>query len=262
VSQNGSRRRQHRLPRLQRGRHGRLRHPGHRLPAGGHVIRFSDNEWNGLEIGAGGAFNTGEGGFTWAVGAAIPAGTAVEFLNVSDLTTRSVNLGALTGGTLALGNSGEAIFAFQGPSEASATNFLAAVTNNNGGFSGATTSGLLAGTGLIAGETALVLPGTTGADVAVYNAGTAFASRAEALAALNATGNWITQDATGAQDADGIAPDAPFLSAPLSPLAGATFSIGGAPAGPTLVSFTVDRASAPEGSSFTFTATLSAAAAG
>jgi hypothetical protein len=132
------------------------------LPAGT-VLRFSDNEWNGQPIGAGGAFNTGEGGITWTVGAAISAGTAIEFLNVSDLTTRSVNLGALTGGTLALGNSGEAIFAFQGPSEASATNFLAAVTNNNGGFSGATTSGLLAGTGLIAGETALVLPGTTGA---------------------------------------------------------------------------------------------------
>lgn len=230
------------------------------IPAGT-ILRFSDNEWNGQPIGAGGAFNTGEGGFTWTVGADIAAGTAVEFLNTSDAATRSVNLGTISGGTLSLGNSGEAIYAFEGPSEVVATSFVAAVTNNNGGFNGATTSGLLAGTGLAAGETALVLPLTTGADVAVYNAGTAFASRAAALAALNDPANWIAQDGTGAQDADGTAPDAPFLSAPQSPLAGAVFTLGGAPAEPALVSLVVDRASAAEGSSFTFTATLSAPAA-
>ena len=83
------------------------------LPAGS-VLRFSDNEWNGQPVGAGGAFNTGEGGFTWTLGAAIPAGTTIEFLHVSDAATRSVNLGTLSGGTLALGASAEAIYVFGG----------------------------------------------------------------------------------------------------------------------------------------------------
>ena len=49
-------------------------------------------------------------------------------------------------------------FAFIGTSESAPTTFLAAVTNTNGGFTTATGSGLLGGTGLTAGSTALVLP--------------------------------------------------------------------------------------------------------
>src|SRR5262245_32107021 len=138
--------------------------------AAGTVIRFSDNEWNGQAIGAGGAFNTGEGGLTWTNGASeLAAGTIVELLNTSSASTRSVNIGTISGGTIALGNSDESIFAFIGTSETAPTTFLAAVTNTNGGFTTATGSGLLSGTGLTAGSTALVLPRTDGADVAAYD---------------------------------------------------------------------------------------------
>jgi predicted extracellular nuclease/2',3'-cyclic-nucleotide 2'-phosphodiesterase (5'-nucleotidase family) len=230
------------------------------IPAGT-VIRFSDNEWNGLGVGAGGAFNTGEGALTWTNGVTdLPAGTVIELVRISDGGARTANIGAISGGNVALGNSGEAVFAFVGTSETAPETFLAAVTNNNGGFSGATTSGLLAGTGLVAGTSALVLPGTGGADVAVYvpaTGGASFASRDAALAAFNAAGNWIAQDASGDQSADGIAPDAPFLTN--TPLSGVAFTIA-APAAPTLASLTVDAAEKPEGATFTFTATLSAAA--
>ena len=233
------------------------------IPAGA-VIRFSDNEWNGLAIGAGGAFNTGESSFTWTNGAtALAAGAVIEFASLSDVT-RSANFGTLTGtGTnFGLANSSESVFAFVGTSETAPTQFLAAVTNNNGGFNGAITSGLLTGTGLIAGTTALVLPGIGGADIAAYSPanGASFTNRDDALAAFNNGANWLTQDASGAQDADDVTPDAPFLTDLQSPLAGVAFSIGGPPAAPALASLTVDAASRPEGESFTFTATLSSAA--
>ena len=116
--------------------------------AAGAVIRFSDNEWNGLPVGAGGAFNSGEGGLTWTnTGAEIPAGTVVELVNTSVPATRSANFGTISGGSVALGNSDESIFAFVGSSESVAETFLTAVTNTNGGFTTATGSGLLAGTG-------------------------------------------------------------------------------------------------------------------
>lgn len=198
--------------------------------AAGEVIRFSDNEWNGQEIGAGGAFNTGEGGLSWTNGGSeLAAGTIVEILNTSSATTRSVNIGSISSGNLALGNSDEAIYAFVGTSESAPTAFLTAVTNANGGFTTATGSGLLGGTGLTAGATALVLPLTDGADVAVFNqllGGTSFASRNAALLAFNTTAHFVAQSGSGNQDADGITPDAPFLTDPESPIAGVTFTIG------------------------------------
>lgn len=185
------------------------------------VIFFSDNEWNGS------AFNTGEGGFSWTNGdTTLAAGTIVEFLNTS--AAKSVNIGTLSAGSIALGNSDESIFAFTGSSLTAPTTFLAAVTNNNGGFNEAD-SGVLTNTGLTAGSTALVLPGTGGADVAVFDptlGGTIFATRAEALTAFNTAANFVTQDASGSQDADNVTPDAPFRTDPQSPIAGVTFSIG------------------------------------
>ncbi|MBR1212311.1 choice-of-anchor I family protein [Bradyrhizobium sp. JYMT SZCCT0180] len=208
--------------------------------AAGSVIRFSDNEWNGQAIGSGGAFNTGEGGLTWTNGASdLAPGTVVEFLNTSVAATRSANIGTISGGTIALGNSGESIYAFDGTSESVPTIFLAAVTNTNGGFTTATGSGLLGGTGLTAGSTALVLPLTDGADVAAYNptiGGFSFASRDAALVAFNTTTNFVAQSGSGDQDGDGTTPDAPFLTDAQSPLAGVTFTIqSGIP--PQLVAF-------------------------
>ncbi|XSC45560.1 hypothetical protein ACF1BQ_005560 [Bradyrhizobium sp. RDT10] len=130
--------------------------------AAGSIIRFSDNEWNGSAIESGGAFNTGEGGLTWTNGGSeLAVGTIVELLNTSSASTRSANIGTISGGTIALGNSDESIYAFVGASESAPTTFLAAVTNANGGF-GSSAGGSLGGTGLAPGLTALVLPGLTG----------------------------------------------------------------------------------------------------
>lgn len=196
--------------------------------AAGEVIRFSDKEWNGLAVGAGGAFNSGEDGLTWTNGGSeLAAGTIVELLNTSSTSTRSANIGTISGGTIALGNSDESIFAFVGTSETSPTTFLTAVTNGNGGFITAD-SGSLGGTGLVAGTTALVLPRTDGADVAAYNpalGGSSFASREAALLAFNTTANFVAQSGSGDQNGDGISPDAPFLSDPQSPISGVTFTI-------------------------------------
>ncbi len=230
--------------------------------AAGAVIRFSDNEWNGLPVGAGGAFNSGEGGLTWTnTGAEIPAGTVVELVNTSVPATRSANFGIISGGSVALGNSDESIFAFVGSSESVAETFLTAVTNTNGGFTTATGSGLLAGTGLVAGQTALVLPRTDGADVATFDpaaAGSSFATRDAALTAFNTTANWVAQSGSGDQSIDDVTPDAPFLTDGQSPIAGVTFSIGGTPA-LTIASLTVADDAQPEGGNFQFTVTLSEA---
>src|SRR5262245_14306308 len=184
------------------------------IPAGT-VIHFNDNEWNGQPIGAGGAFNTGEGSLTWTNGGTdLAPGTIVEFLNTSSAATHSVNIGTLSGGTIALGNADESIFSFIGANASKPTTFLTAITNNNGGFDG-TDSGSLGGTGLVAGATALVLPRTDGADVATYDpatAGTTFATGSAAATAFNTTANWVAQSASGDQDADNIVPDAPFLT--------------------------------------------------
>ncbi|TCR62257.1 ExeM/NucH family extracellular endonuclease [Bosea sp. BK604] len=234
------------------------------IPAGT-VIRFSDNEWNGLPIGAGGAFNTGEGSLTWTnSGAEIPAGTVIEIHDLINAAARGVNLGTINNSTSDLNVSGESIFAFIGTSETAPTSFLAAVTRNNGGFNGATSSGLLGGTGLVAGQTALVLPRTDAADIAAFDpaaGGSSFETREAALSAFNTTDNWVAQSGTGNQDNDGIGPDAPFLSDPQSPLAGVTFTIGGGNGGePTLASLTVDDASKAEGADFLFTVSLNAPA--
>src|SRR5215470_16325206 len=231
------------------------------IPAGT-VIRFNDNEWNGQAIGAGGAFNTGEGSLTWTNGGTdLAPGTIVELVNTSSAATRGVNIGTISGGTIALGNSDESIFSFIGSDASTPTTFLTAVTNHNGGFNDPTGSGLLGGTGLVAGSTALVLPRTDGADVAAYDpatGGTTFATGSAAATAFNTTANWVAQSASGDQDADNIVPDAPFLNDPQSPIAGVTFTISPLP------TLSISDPTITEGNAgtkiLTFTVTASAAA--
>ena len=170
-----------------------------------------------------------------------------------------MNIGTLSGTpTLSLGNSDESIFAFEGTSDTAPTTFLAAITNTNGGFTGATTSGLLAGTGLTAGSTALVLPGTTGADVAAYNptlGGSTF-SRSAALTAFNTASNWVAQDASGDQSADNTIPDVPFRTDAQSPIAGATFTISSLPT----VNLSVSANAVTEAAATVITVTATASA--
>lgn len=95
----------------------------------GETIIFSDNEWNGGTLGAGGAFvDLNEGEMTWTAPAGgVAAGTVVIFSDIA-LTTRSVSAGTISNTTnFALAAGGDTIYAFQGAPLAP-TRFLAAIS--------------------------------------------------------------------------------------------------------------------------------------
>ena len=173
----------------------------------GTAINFTDNEWNGSTIGAGGAFNTGESGFTWTATASLAAGTIVTLDAVSGTTTS--NFGSVVffeSANKGISNSGETVYAYVGTSPAP-TAFLAAISNDGFGANGS-----LVGTGLVVGQTAIDLALVdAGADIAAFNgARTGQAAFAGYLPSINTASNWISQDAAGDQSADGTAPDVPF----------------------------------------------------
>jgi 2',3'-cyclic-nucleotide 2'-phosphodiesterase (5'-nucleotidase family) len=128
----------------------------------GEVIYFNDNEWNGSAIGAGGAFNTGEGVVTWTspVGG-VAAGTVVVIDFYDSSTLISASVGTVTG-TSSLGATDESIYAYQGISTSSPSTFLAFIANHNDG-----TPDSIANTGLTSGTTAVFL--TNSADFADYS---------------------------------------------------------------------------------------------
>jgi hypothetical protein len=190
----------------------------------GTVIHFTDNEWNGSEIGAGGAFvDTNEGFITWTAPAGGVAQGTVVSLNSVNVSVRVASLGDITAdsGSFNPGISDETIYAFQGSASISgATGFLAVIAN--------TASDSIAGTGL--GVTnAVYLP--TSADIGEYTASRSSQSTyANYLALISNSSNWTTQDATGDQSNDTIAPDLPFDPTPFTLTgAGVTFAawIGG-----------------------------------
>ncbi|MDX2017802.1 MAG: PEP-CTERM sorting domain-containing protein [Planctomycetota bacterium] len=159
--------------------------------AAGTEIFFTDNEWNGS------ALNTGEAVWKWTASGAIAAGTiiTIDRVNGPALTDTVSNLGAVTwidSTNRGVANSNETVYAFTG-SVASPT-FLAAIANS--GFSAA--NGLLTGSGLVAGSTALDLTG--GKDVGRY-AGARSGQLAFSgyLPLINNLANWITADGTGDQ---------------------------------------------------------------
>lgn len=101
------------------------------------TVFFTDNEWNGSAIGAGGAFNTGESYSQWLSGAAlIPAGTVVRFSNVDNATTLAASFGSFSRATVAssanwgISTSADAIYAFQGSSASAPSVFLAALSSD------------------------------------------------------------------------------------------------------------------------------------
>lgn len=123
------------------------------------TIYFNDNEWNGSAIGAGGAFNTGEGYHTWNVGAsAIAAGTVVRFSAV-DQASRAASIGTLVSrGDTGLNATAETIHAFVGSDDNTPTAFLAAVSSDP--------TLALANTGLVVGTSAVKVTDST--DFAEY----------------------------------------------------------------------------------------------
>ena len=135
------------------------------------TIFFSDNEWNGSAIGAGGAFNTGESHLQWVSGpAAVAAGTVIRFSAV-DLVGLSASVGTLTRATVTgstnygLSQAEDSVYAYLGSDASTPSTFLAAVSTTAFGTAAA---GFLTGTGLSLGNGAVQLGIATGGDFAEY----------------------------------------------------------------------------------------------
>lgn len=214
----------------------------------GEVIYFSDNEWNGTAWA-----DLNEATWSWTANANIAPGAVITIDNIGSGTATS-NLGTVTiplpgaGSNRGLAASDEMVYAYLGTALAP-TVFLAAITNDAAGSGGS-----LANTGLTYGVNAINLAtADIDADIAAYNgARSGLASLAAYLPLINNAANWITQDASGDQNADGIAPDAPFPALAFT-------AAGGLP------SLSVNNVTVAEGDTgqtlLTFTLSLNAASA-
>ncbi len=175
--------------------------------AANEVIYFTDNEWNGGAMGAGGGFiDSSEGVITWTAPlGGVAAGTVVSF---SGLATSSpaASIGSLTrSGNFDLGASNETVYAYQG-SAATPTAFLAMIATYHGDST--------AGTGLALSQL-IYLPNNQ--DVAIYvGSRTNQLNFASYLALLSSAANWLTEGGSGDQSHNGIAPDLPFESGAFS----------------------------------------------
>lgn len=134
------------------------------------TVYFTDNEWNGSAIGAGGAFNTGESYHQWNSGAStIVAGTVVRFSAIDNATSLAATRGTLSRATVALSTNygisatADTVYAYLGSSASAPTAFLSAISS--GAFSAA--EGQLLNTGLSVGVNAVQV--SNGSDSAEYN---------------------------------------------------------------------------------------------
>lgn len=184
--------------------------------AAGTIIRFNDNEWQGT------AFNSGEGELTWTATNAIAPGTVVRINSLTSSPTSPLGTVSASG-SFNLAGSNEVLYAYVGGA-GSPTAFLAAVAND--GFTNS--NGALTSTGLAAGQTAVDLSAlSAGEDIAAYNGARNSASSFGAYAAIiNTATNWISEDGSGDQSANSIAPDVPFSTTPFT-LSGTLVTIDG-----------------------------------
>ncbi len=200
------------------------------------AIYFTDNEWNGQAIGAGGAFNDfAESEWLWtAPPAGLAAGTVVTINSLAATTTTSIGTVIFTdSANRGLSGTAEAIYAFQGGSH-SAEVFLAEISTD--------TAASIANTGLTAGTTAVAL--SAGSDGGRYKGSRSNQTAFPDYLALigNVATNW---DDIGAGDGTSYLPFDPTsftLGAPGS----ATLSINDVTvtegnSGTTTLNFTVTR---------------------
>lgn len=167
------------------------------------TVHFTDNEWNGGTVGAGGTWNElNEGVVTWtSPPTPVAAGTVVVINNASNSSLLAASIGAAAvSGSFNLGASGETLYAYQGTA-ITPTGFVAAIANHE--------LDSIDGTGLGAAH-AVYLP--VGADIAAFTG-----SRSDQPAFANylgpigdTTNRWAWQDASGDQSYDAIPPDLPF----------------------------------------------------
>ncbi len=179
------------------------------------VIRFTDNEWNGSSVGSGGAFmDSNEGVITWTspVGG-VAAGTVVH-LNHLATPSPLASVGVLTrSGGFDMGSEDETVYAYQGTALIP-TGFLAVIATHNGDST--------VGTGLSASHL-IYLPNDK--DIAAYiGSRSSQPSFANYLTLLGDPINWITEDGSNDQSANGIAPDVPFASTAFTVIGGNTFA--------------------------------------
>lgn len=221
------------------------------IPAG-EVIYFNDNEWNGSAIGAGGAFNTGEGVVTWTAPAGgVAAGTVVVIDNY-DKVSISASVGSVTGSS-GLSATDESIYAYQGLSSSQPTTFLALVANHP--------ADSIVNTGLTSGTTAIYL--TSSADFADYT-GARFgqATFADYLPIIGNVTNWtINVDGAGVD----VAPSAtPFITGTPSVTVGiaSTVSVAEGNSGTVQLNFPVTRSIDATGFSIDYAITGGTAASG
>ncbi len=173
------------------------------IPAGT-TIYFTDNEWNGMAIGAGGAFNSlTEGVISWTATADVPAATVITITNTNSVTiAASCGSTALEINNLNLNTSNEVVYAYMGSTNSTPTCFLTALAND----SFTASNGTLDGTGLTDGVNAIDIDGDEDVGVFVSDGdANVFDSAADIL---NVT-NWETQDGSGNQHTDGTFPDFP-----------------------------------------------------
>ncbi len=165
-------------------------------------IYVSDNEWNELAIGSGGAFaDFNEGIVTWSYASILTAGTAVEINSVNSSSSISSSIGTVSkSGNMNFASNNETVYVYLGTDEQTPTIFLTAFSNDNFNSS----SGTLTNTGLTAGTSAIGIAGDE--DVAIYTGSNSCESTVIACATmLNDPTNWTTDDGSGNQSADGIA---------------------------------------------------------
>ncbi len=98
------------------------------------VIHFTDRNWNGSAIGAGGAFTNSESEWVWiAPAGGLAAGTVVTFTNVGSgtITPSSGTAEFVDTANRGLSTTAETMYAFQGPTRVP-TVFLAGITTDSG----------------------------------------------------------------------------------------------------------------------------------
>ncbi len=209
--------------------------------AAGTVINFTDNAWNGT------SFSSSESVFQWTATGDVAAGTIIDINNIGD-GTLGTNVGSVKFTNTAntgLSNDSEVIYAFTGTT--GAPTFLAAISNVGYG----TSDGSLNNTGLAAGSTAVSFTG--GLDIMAYNGvRTGQADFAGYLSSINNPANWISQNGSGNQSADGTGPDAPFPTTPFT---------ANAPVAQT-ISFSPSTVSVTEGDNGTKTLTFTVTRSG
>lgn len=175
---------------------------------GNTVIYLTDNEWNGSAIGAGGAFiDSNEGIITWTAPlAGVAAGEVIQ-LGTLSTPTPTASVGTVTrSGSFSLNTSNETVYLYQGTA-LTPTGFLGVIATHS--------ADSVVGTGLAVSHI-IHLPNDV--DVAAYTGSRS--SQLDFISYLtllgNTTSNWVTEDGTGDQHLNAIAPDVPFATTAFS----------------------------------------------